>query len=74
MIFIEEIKLPPAMNVFANDSLPNAAEELTKYLMTPDIFNSDVDTLERVEIMQDLRKGVYDVLVGVNSIRRTDLP
>ena len=55
------------------------AEELTKYLMRIDIrtryIHSDVDTLERVEIMQQLREGVYDVLVGVNLLREgLDLP
>ena len=55
------------------------AEELTKYLMKIDIrtryIHSDVDTLERVEIMQDLREGVFDVLVGVNLLREgLDLP
>ena len=55
------------------------AEELTKYLDRIDIrtryIHSDVDTLERVEIMQDLRKGLYDVLVGVNLLREgLDLP
>ena len=46
------------------------AEELTKYLDRIQIrcryIHTDVDTLERVEIMQDLRKGLFDVLVGVN--------
>jgi excinuclease ABC subunit B len=55
------------------------AEELTKYLDRINIrtryIHSDVDTLERVEIMQDLRKGLYDVLVGVNLLREgLDLP
>ena len=55
------------------------AEELTKYLSRIDIrcryIHSDVDTLERVEIMQDLRKGVFDVLIGVNLLREgLDLP
>ena len=55
------------------------AEELTKYLIRVNIrcryIHSDVDTLERVEIMQDLRKGVFDVLVGVNLLREgLDLP
>ncbi|HRV56051.1 MAG TPA: excinuclease ABC subunit UvrB, partial [Mangrovimonas sp.] len=49
------------------------AEELTKYLARIDIrvryIHSDVDTLERVEIMQDLRAGLFDVLVGVNLLR-----
>jgi excinuclease ABC subunit B len=55
------------------------AEELTKYLSRAQIrcryIHSDVDTLERVEIMQDLRKGVFDVLIGVNLLREgLDLP
>ena len=55
------------------------AEELTKYLTRIKIrcryIHSDVDTLERVEIMQDLRKGLFDVLVGVNLLREgLDLP
>ncbi|MBO0329292.1 excinuclease ABC subunit UvrB [[Muricauda] lutisoli] len=55
------------------------AEELTKYLSRIDIrcryIHSDVDTLERVEIMQDLRKGLFDVLIGVNLLREgLDLP
>ncbi|CEN40686.1 excinuclease ABC subunit UvrB [Capnocytophaga cynodegmi] len=55
------------------------AEELTKYLtkigMRCRYIHSDVDTLERVEIMQDLRRGLFDVLVGVNLLREgLDLP
>ncbi len=55
------------------------AEELTKYLTRVDIrcryIHSDVDTLERVEIMSDLRKGIFDVLIGVNLLREgLDLP
>ncbi|MGB0777910.1 MAG: excinuclease ABC subunit UvrB [Flavobacteriaceae bacterium] len=55
------------------------AEELTKYLSRIQIrcryIHSDVDTLERVEIMQDLRKGLFDVLIGVNLLREgLDLP
>lgn len=55
------------------------AEELTKYLANIDIrcryIHSDVETLERVEIMEDLRNGVFDVLVGVNLLREgLDLP
>ena len=55
------------------------AEELTKYLARINVrcryIHSDVDTLERVEIMQDLRKGVFDVLIGVNLLREgLDLP
>ncbi|MBT8254960.1 MAG: excinuclease ABC subunit UvrB [Bacteroidia bacterium] len=55
------------------------AEELTKYMTRIQIrcryIHSDVDTLERVEIMQDLRLGLFDVLVGVNLLREgLDLP
>ncbi|QLG46311.1 excinuclease ABC subunit UvrB [Costertonia aggregata] len=55
------------------------AEELAKYLTRINIrcryIHSDVDTLERVEIMQDLRKGIFDVLIGVNLLREgLDLP
>ncbi|MEB3800780.1 excinuclease ABC subunit UvrB [Flavobacterium columnare] len=55
------------------------AEELTKYLTKVSIrcryIHSDVDTLERVQIMQDLRKGLFDVLIGVNLLREgLDLP
>ena len=55
------------------------AEELTDYLVRNDVrcnyIHSDVDTLERVKIMDDLRQGLYDVLVGVNLLREgLDLP
>jgi len=55
------------------------AEELTEYLLNNDVrcnyIHSDVDTLERVKIMDDLRAGLYDVLVGVNLLREgLDLP
>ena len=55
------------------------AEELTKYFIKNGIktryIHSDVDTLERVEILRDLRFGVFDVLVGVNLLREgLDLP
>jgi excinuclease ABC subunit B len=55
------------------------AEELAKYLAKVGIrcryIHSEVDTLERIEIMQDLRKGIFDVLIGVNLLREgLDLP
>lgn len=55
------------------------AEELTKYLTRFEIrcryIHSDVDTLERVEILHELREGLFDVLVGVNLLREgLDLP
>jgi len=55
------------------------AEELTDFLLRHDVrcnyIHSDVDTLERVKIMDDLRQGIYDVLIGVNLLREgLDLP
>ena len=55
------------------------AEELTEFLLRNDVrcnyIHSDVDTLERVQIMDDLRQGIYDVLIGVNLLREgLDLP
>ncbi len=55
------------------------AENLTEYLSEHDIrvryLHSDIDTVERMEIIQDLRKGVFDVLVGINLLREgLDLP
>jgi len=55
------------------------AEELTEYLLRHNIrttyIHSDVETLERVKIMEELREGVFDVLVGVNLLREgLDLP
>ncbi len=55
------------------------AEELSEYLLRHQIscsyIHSDVDTLDRIRIMEDLRKGVYDVLIGVNLLREgLDLP
>ena len=55
------------------------AEELAEYLLDNHVkcnyIHSDVETLERVQIMDDLRTGVYDVLIGVNLLREgLDLP
>lgn len=55
------------------------AEELTEYLLNNGIrcayIHSDVETLERIKIMNELREGIYDVLVGVNLLREgLDLP
>ena len=55
------------------------AEELNTYLLRLDIrcnyIHSDVDTLERIQIIEDLRNGLYDVLIGVNLLREgLDLP
>ena len=78
---IEEIDIRVQKNqrVLVTTLTKRMAEELTKYLMRVKIktryIHSDIDTLERVEIMSDLRKGVFDVLVGVNLLREgLDLP
>ncbi len=78
---IEEIQLRVEKDerVLVTTLTKRMAEELTKYLDRIQIrcryIHSDVDTLERVEIMQNLRKGLFDVLVGVNLLREgLDLP
>ncbi|NJW51658.1 excinuclease ABC subunit UvrB [Salinimicrobium oceani] len=78
---IEEIqqRIEKDQRILVTTLTKRMAEELTKYLTRIDIrcryIHSDVDTLERVEIMQDLRKGLFDVLVGVNLLREgLDLP
>ena len=55
------------------------AEELTEYLREHNVrvryLHSDIDTVERVEIIRDLRAGVFDVLVGINLLREgLDIP
>ncbi|AVI49809.1 excinuclease ABC subunit B [Pukyongia salina] len=78
---LEEIQLRVEQDerVLVTTLTKRMAEELTKYLTRIQIrcryIHSDVDTLERVEIMQDLRLGLFDVLVGVNLLREgLDLP
>ncbi len=78
---IEEIQVRVEKNerTLVTTLTKRMAEELTKYFARVNIrcryIHSDVDTLERVEIMQDLRKGLFDVLVGVNLLREgLDLP
>ena len=56
-----------------------SAEDLTEYLTDADVrvryLHSDIDTLERIEILRDLRLGLFDVLVGINLLREgLDLP
>ena len=77
----EEIKIRAEKDerILVTTLTKRMAEELTKYLTRISVrcryIHSDVDTLERVEIMQDLRKGVFDVLIGVNLLREgLDLP
>ena len=78
---VGEINARTEMNerVLVTTLTKRMAEELVKYLVKLDIrcryIHSDVDTLERVEIMEDLRNGKFDVLVGVNLLREgLDLP
>lgn len=74
-----EVRVEKDQRTLVTTLTKRMAEELTKYLSRIDVrtryIHSDIDTLERVEIMQDLRKGVFDVLVGVNLLREgLDLP
>lgn len=78
---IEEIQLRAEIDerVLVTTLTKRMAEELAKYLTKVNIrcryIHSEVDTLERIEIMQDLRKGIFDVLIGVNLLREgLDLP
>jgi excinuclease ABC subunit B len=78
---MEEINKRAAIDerVLVTTLTKRMAEELTKYLSRYGVrcryVHSDVDTLERVEIMRDLRLGVFDVLIGVNLLREgLDLP
>ena len=78
---IEEIQIRAEADerVLVTTLTKRMAEELAKYLTKVNIrcryIHSEVDTLERIEIMQDLRKGIFDVLIGVNLLREgLDLP
>ena len=78
---IEEIQIRAEIDerVLITTLTKRMAEELAKYLDKVNIrcryIHSDVDTLDRIEIMQDLRKGLFDVLIGVNLLREgLDLP
>ena len=78
---IEEIQVRAEIDerVLVTTLTKRMAEELAKYLTKINIrcryIHSEVDTLERIEIMQDLRKGIFDVLIGVNLLREgLDLP
>lgn len=78
---IEEIQVRAEIDerVLVTTLTKRMAEELAKYLTKVNIrcryIHSEVDTLERIEIMQDLRKGLFDVLIGVNLLREgLDLP
>jgi excinuclease ABC subunit B len=78
---VEEIRIREERDerVLVTTLTKRMAEELTKYLTRISVrcryIHSDVDTLERVEIMSDLRRGIFDVLIGVNLLREgLDLP
>ena len=78
---LEEVHQTIAKNerVLATTLTKRMAEELQKYLEKVGVksryIHSDVDTLDRIEIIKDLRAGLYDVLVGVNLLREgLDLP
>lgn len=78
---MEEIRLRVAreQRVLVTTLTKRMAEEMDAYLRRYGIrsayIHSDIDTLERIQIMEDLRKGIYDVLVGVNLLREgLDLP
>jgi excinuclease ABC subunit B len=78
---IEEIQIRAEIDerVLVTTLTKRMAEELAKYLAKVNVrcryIHSEVDTLERIEIMQDLRKGIFDVLIGVNLLREgLDLP
>lgn len=73
------IRIEKEERVLVTTLTKRMAEELTKYLVKLDIkvryIHSEVDTLDRVEIIRDLRLGVFDVLIGVNLLREgLDLP
>ncbi len=74
-----QIRIEKDERVLVTTLTKRMAEELAKFLTKIQIrcryIHSDVDTLERVEILQDLRKGLFDVLIGVNLLREgLDLP
>jgi excinuclease ABC subunit B len=78
---LEEIRKRVAVNqrVLVTTLTKRLSEDLTKYFQDVGIkvryLHSDIDTIERVAILRDLRKGVFDVLVGINLLREgLDLP
>ena len=74
-----QLRIEKEERVLVTTLTKRMAEELTEYLLNNNVrcnyIHSDVDTLERVKIMDDLRQGVYDVLIGVNLLREgLDIP
>ena len=77
----DKVILSPAITIIESTRPTDQkmAEDLTDYLAEHDVrvryLHSDVDTVERVEILRDLRLGAFDVLVGINLLREgLDLP
>ncbi len=73
------IRVAHQQRVLVTTLTKRMAEDLTEYLHEHDVrvryLHSDIDTVERVEIIRDLRKGVFDVLVGINLLREgLDIP
>jgi len=72
---MEEIRIRSEKNerILVTTLTKRMAEELTKYFLRYNVrcryIHSDVETLERIQIMEDLRKGLFDVLIGVNLLR-----
>jgi excinuclease ABC subunit B len=72
---MEEIRVRSEKNerILVTTLTKRMAEELTKYFLRYGVrcryIHSDVETLERIQIMEDLRKGLFDVLIGVNLLR-----
>ncbi len=78
---LSEIRIRAALEqrVLVTTLTKRMAEDLTEYLHEHEVrvryLHSDIDTVERVEIIRDLRKGVFDVLVGINLLREgLDIP
>ena len=74
-----QVRVEKEERVLVTTLTKRMAEELTEYLLRHNVrcnyIHSDVDTLERVKIMDDLRQGIFDVLIGVNLLREgLDLP
>lgn len=74
-----QLRIEKRERVLVTTLTKRMAEELTEYLLNHGVkcnyIHSDIDTLERVKIMDDLRQGVFDVLIGVNLLREgLDLP
>ncbi len=67
-------EFPKGQRILITTLTKRMAEDLTDFLQDNDIkvryLHSDIDTVERVEIIRDLRAGVFDVLIGINLLER----